>query len=217
MSGRSSLRSVLALAALAACGKSAPPAPEADPSKVIDIAKKLEMNMPGMSTVPDCKDADYVGTLPVTYRSVMLLAGETPSVEPRDAEWINPVELDAMPVRALLDGKDAKVKRRAAAEVLAAKAFLMFKVDVVNAPMALGFKELKIGTVLTRVIKFDRAGNPTCVGRVEFQNDQAKSDWAISVSDKAVIDPAVAKALRDDLAAQYVKNAPHPAAIPAKT
>ena len=202
---------------MAACGKSAPPAPEADPAKVIDIAKKISMNMPGMSTVPDCKDADYVGTLPVTYRSLVLLAGEVPSVEARDQDWINPVELDATPVRELLEGKDTKRKRRAAAQMLKANAYLLYKVDVVNAPMALGFKELKIGTVLTRVIKFDRAGVATCVGRVEFQNDQAKSDWAISVSDKAVIDPAVAKALRDDLAAQYVKNAPRPAAIPAKT
>ena len=218
MSGRSSLHSVLAVALVAACGKSAPPPPEADPAKVIDVAKTLGTNMPGMSTVRNCTDADYPGTVSMTWRSLLLLSGDVPSKEPRDADWINPPELDAMQVRELLEGKDTKVKRRAAAHVLDAKAYLVFKVDVVNAPMALGFKELKIGTVLGRVIRFEKNLTPTCVGMFEFQNDQAKSDWAISVSDKAVIDPAVAKALRDDLAAQYLKNAPQVAAIPpAKT
>jgi hypothetical protein len=82
------------------------------------------------------------------------------------------------------------------------------KVDVVNAPIALGIKELKIGSASARAIRYERNGKPTCVSLVDFTNDRAKSDWAISVSDKTLIDPAVAKAMRDDLAAQYVKRAP---------
>jgi len=214
MSARSSAHKLALALALAACGKSAPPPPEADPAKVIDIAHKLEANMPGMATVRDCKPDDYAGALPLTWRSLTQLAGETQSKESRDADWINPPELDAAPVRVLLDSQDVKLKRRAAAEVLGAKSFMLYKVDVVNAPMAVAIKELKTGTVLTRIIRFERDTTPTCVAMLDFQNDPAKSDWAISVSDKPLIDPAVAKALRDDLAAQYVKNAPRATVIP---
>jgi hypothetical protein len=217
MSARSSLHNVALVGLLlAACGKNAPPPPEADPAKVVDVAHKMTLNMPGMAAVRECKPDDYQGVLPLTWRSLLLLANEKPSAEPRDAEWINPVDLDAAPVRALLDSKDTTSKRRAAASILAAKAYLLYKVDVVNAPMALGIKELKTGTVLTRIIRFERDQTPTCIAMLDFQNVQAKTDWAISVSDKQVIDPAVAKALRDDLAAQYVINAPRPTAIPTK-
>jgi hypothetical protein len=217
MSARSSLRNVALVALLAtACGKKAPPPREADPTRVAAVAHKITMNMPGIAAVRECKPDDYAGVLPLTWRSLLLLANEKPSAEPRDADWINPVELDAAPVRALLDSTDATSKRRAAASILDAKAYMLYKVDVVNAPMALGIKELKTGTVLTRIIRFERDQTPTCVGMVDFQNDQAKTDWAISVSDKQIIDPAVAKALRDDLAAQYVINAPRPTAIPSK-
>ena len=36
----------------------------------------------------------------------------------------------------------------------------------------------------------------------------AKSDWAVAHSDHVMIDPEVAQAMRDDLAAQYVKLVP---------
>lgn len=220
MQGRSSRHSalLLALGAFAghiACGKSAPPPPEADPAKVTTLAKQLIANMPHMMAVRECKPADYAGTLPMTYRSLTLLSGDTPSREAFDADWVNPTELDAPQIRVLLDSKDTTLKRRAAVPVLDAKGgYLVYKVDVVNAPMALGIKELKIGTVLTRIIRFEHDTTATCVGSLDFQNDRAKSDWAIQVSDKPGIDPAVVKALQDDLAAQYVKNAPRPAAVP---
>ena len=220
MQVRSSLRSALLLAVGAfggqvACGQKAPPPPEADPAKVTTLAKQLLANMPHMAAVRECKDADYAGTLPMTYRSLTLLAGDTPSREAFDADWVNPTELDAAEVRVLLDSKDPKLKRRAAVPILDAKGgYLVYKVDVVNAPMALGIKELKIGTVLTRVIRFEHDTVATCVGSVDFQNDRKKSDWAIEASDKPGIDPAVVKALQDDLAAQYVKNAPRPLAVP---
>jgi hypothetical protein len=204
------------LASVAACKKPAPPVPEADPAKVAVLAKQLVANMPGMAAVRQCKDADFANTTPLTFRSTLLLAGEAPSTtEPRDAEWINPPQLDGAAIRTLLDSKDTTAKRRAAAEVLASKAFLMFKVDVVNAPMALLVKELKIGTILSRAIRYEANGQPTCVINVDFQNDRAKSDWAISVSDKTLIDPKVAQALREDLADQFLKHAPGRAPAPA--
>ena len=76
--------------------------------------------------------------------------------------------------------------------------------------MALGVKELKIGTIHTRVIRYEKNGTPGCVLVFNFQNDRAVSDKAIEMSDKAEIDPAVAKVLRDDLVAQYIKLAPRP-------
>ena len=48
-----------------------------------------------------------------------------------------------------------------------------------------------------------------------FQNDQKISDDAIAVTDKATVDPAVAKILREDLAHQYITLAPRGKAAPA--
>ena len=85
---------------------------------------------------------------------------------------------------------------------------------MVNAPLALGVKELKPGTVGSRVIiRFDNnAPAPrrarACVRVPELA--RAQTEWAIAKSDKAGIDPLVSQALRDDLAAQYVKLAPKP-------
>src|SRR5882672_2534176 len=84
-----------------------------------------------------------------------------------------------------------RARREAAAVLLAAPAYVVYKVDDVNAPMALAVKELKIGTIATRVIRYANTGVPDCVTVFYFQNTKDKSDWAISVSTKALIDPAV--------------------------
>ena len=179
--------------------------PEADPAKVKNLAHQLIVNEPGMAAVRECKDADYANTIPVTWRTLKLLAGDPIGKENREADWINPPQLEAPAFRKVLESKD----RHAAAQILAKNAaYLVHKVDVVNAPIALGIKELKIGSIGARAIRYERDGKPTCVALVDFTNDRAKSDWAISVSDKTLIDPAVAKAMRDDLADQYVKHAP---------
>jgi hypothetical protein len=183
--------------------------PEADPAKVKNLAHQLIANEPGMSAVRECKDADFANTIPMTWRSLRTIAGDPITKENREADWINPTQLDAPAIRTFLEAKDTTQKRRAAATILAKNAaYLVHKVDVVNAPIALGIKELKIGSASARAIRYERNGKPTCVSLVDFTNDRAKSDWAISVSDKTLIDPAVAKAMRDDLAAQYVKRAP---------
>lgn len=179
--------------------------PEADPAKVKALAHQLIANEPGMAAVRECKDADYANTIPVTWRTLKLLGGDPIGKENREADWINPAQLDAPAFRAVLEKND----RHAAAQLLGKNAaYLVHKVDVVNAPIALGIKELKIGSIGARAIRYERDGKPTCVTLVDFTNDRAKSDWAISVSDKTLIDPAVAKAMRDDLADQYVKHAP---------
>jgi hypothetical protein len=201
MLGRSLLLS-LGVLVLGACKAKQP---EADPAKVKNLAHQLIANEPGMAAVRDCKDADYANTMPVTWRTLKLLAGDPIGKENREADWINPAPLDEPAFRAVLEKGD----RHAAAKILAKNAaYLVHKVDVVNAPIALGIKELKIGSIGARAIRYERDGKPTCVSLVDFTNDRAKSDWAISVSDKTLIDPAVAKAMRDDLADQYLKHAP---------
>ena len=197
------------LLSLVILGGCKPKQPEADPAKVKVLAHKLITNEPGMAAVRECKDADYANTIPMTWRSLRTIAGDPITRENREADWINPPQLDAPAIRTLQDSKDTTAQRRAAAQLLAKDAaYLVHKVDVVNAPIALGIKELKIGSISARVIRYERNGQPTCVSLVDFTNDRAKSDWAISVSDKTLIDPAVAKAMRDDLADQYVKHAP---------
>ncbi len=201
MWGRSSLPS---LALLAACGHSAPKQPEADPALVKTLASKMTNSVPAPAAVRQCTKADYQGVPSLTSRTLLQLAGETLKNDPEHAEWINPPGLEADAFHAVATGD-----RHAAATVLAAPAWVVYKVDMVNAPIALSVKELKIGTIGARAMRFStKTGQPDCVEVFFFQNDQAKSDWAIAQSNKTLIDPAVAKAMRDDLAAQFLTHAP---------
>ena len=223
MSGRSSRHSarvaprvpvivavaVAAAAALAACGKKAPAKPEADPAQITTIAAKLVEHSPVPAAVRECKPEELAAPITMTFRTLRELAGQTPGKETEQAAWINPPDLDTPAARALLEAPDKVAKREAAATLLAAPAWIVYRVDLVNAPMALGVKELKTGTISMRIIRYDRATTlPTCVTVFDFQNTRAKTDWAISVSNKAYIDAAVAKVLQDDLAEQYLKLLP---------
>lgn len=217
MSERSSLRSVLVLAALAACGNKTK-APEADPAVAKELATQIMNHMPGNSTVPECTDAQLGGVqATATYRAMLTLAGRpTPDFEATLKPWVNPPELDAPAVRTLVDPTSSDTaKRRAAAELQRAKSLLVYRIDMVNAPIALAVKHPIRGTVHTRTIRFDN-GLPTCVALLSFQNDKDKSDWAIARSDKAIIDPEVAKAMQDDLTEQWLKVAPGHAPAPKK-
>lgn len=213
MSGRSSRHELLCLCVLAACGKTAK-VPEADPAQAAALATKVNTNMPAPSATRMCTEADFKDILPITYRSIRTLAGQpVPEAsdfrsQPALAEWTNPPALEAPAIRPLIDGKASDTaKRRAAAGFVNAKALGVYIADVVNAPIALQVKHLAIGTIHARVIRFE-AGLAVCVQQIEFQNDKEKSDWAIARSDKPLIDPEVAKAMRDDLVDQYVKRAP---------
>jgi hypothetical protein len=214
MSGRSSRRDLAAVAALATvtlgCSKSAPNKPEADPATVKALAATMASEVPTPAAVRDCAPADLDGGATLTFRTLMVLGDKKiDPMRPEEAEWINPPALDAPAARTLLDpSASATAARQAAAELLAVPHWIVYKVDNVNAPMALGVKELKIGTVGTRVIRYELTGHPSCVLVFFFQNDKAVSDQAIEQSDRAVIDPAIAERLRKDLAAQWVEQAP---------
>lgn len=211
MSARSSRLGSLALAvALTACGSkpAAPPKPEADPGKVTAIAKTLLGNTPAPLAVRECTPADFAGTAALTERTVLLLAKETPSAEATRAEWTNPPELDHPAARVLVDAKaDATAQRQAAAELLGVKGYVVYRVDMVNAPIALEVKELKRGALGMRAIGYDHKGTAICVSVFIVQNDKAKSEWAMDHSDRAKIDPAVAKAMRDDLRDRLLEKA----------
>jgi hypothetical protein len=216
MSARSSRHSGLVLAGAAAlvagaCGKgsSEPTKPEASPAEVTALAATMAKNVPTPAAVRDCTHDDLAGGTPMTFRALMQLGDQKLSDHPEEAAWINPAELDAPAVRVFLDDKATKLaKRQAAAELLAAKFWVAYKVDLVNAPMALGVKELKIGTVHTRVVRYEKTGLPSCVVVFNFQNDKAVSDKAIEISDQGEMDPEVSKLLRDDLIVQWIKLAP---------
>ena len=88
---------------------------------------------------------------------------------------------------------------------------LVYRVDNVDAPMALAVKEPKRSTIGTRAIRYEQTGKATCVQLFFFQSTKKVSDWAIDKNDMALIDPAVAKVLRDDLTEVYKATAPRPA------
>jgi hypothetical protein len=210
MSARSSPRSALALAlALAACGKTSATG-GADPAAVQKLASALIVNMPAIGALRDCTPADLANVPALTWRRLQQLAHDKIADDPEHAAWINPPELDAPAAVTLTDDKATDAaKRSAAATLLAAPGLVIYKVDLVAAPMALGLKELKIGTVGTRVFRYDtKTTKATCVQVFNFQNTQELSDRAIEASDKAQLDPKIVQALKDDLAAQYVKLAP---------
>jgi hypothetical protein len=210
MSARSFRRSFVVALALAACGKSSgPPKPEADPAQVHQLAAKMLREVPTPAATRECTDKDFDGGVHMTWRTLKEIGRDKIPARPEDESWINPHALDAPAARTLAQPEaDKKLARQAAAELLAAPFWVVYKVDYVNAPMALGVKELKQGTVGTRIIRYEKSGLPGCVLVWFFQNDQKISDDAIAVSDKAEIDPAVAKILRDDLVQQYVTKAP---------
>jgi len=216
MSGPSSPRNVglVLLAALAAC-KSTPKQPEADPALVKTLAAKMAQNMPAPQAARACQPKDYVGVPTLTFPTLLRLGEQPVAADNAHADWINPPQLES-PTAHDLAATDETTRRRAAALMLSVPAWVVYKVDMVNAPMALGLKELKISTIGARAIRFGQNGLPECVEIFYFQSDQKVSDDAIAKSDRAIIDPAVAKMLRDDLTQQYLMHAPRaPAAAPA--
>jgi hypothetical protein len=195
--------------AAAACGHGATQ-PEADPALIQPLAAKMAADVPVPAASPKCTPADLANAPDLTYRTLRELGNMPIAPTPELADWINPAQLDAPAARVLLDpAADATAKRRAAAELLAAPAWVVHQVQLVAAPLALGVKELKIGTIGTLIVRYDRTtGKPTCTQLFSFQNTRETSDWAIRTSDTLVVDPRIQKALRDDLAAQYLKLTP---------
>ncbi len=215
MSGRSSARErALILVALVGCGSSggatgsaAAPA-EADPAAVTALARTMLANAPTPGGGRDRTAADPRGALPLTQNALLRLAGQAIAADPEHADWLNPPELDGAPVRAMLAAAPGSpAARQAAAAVLAAPAALVYRIDNVDAPLALGVKELKIGTVGARLIRYEK-GAPVCIQVFHWQNDREVARKAIEASDRAIVDPAVAANLRADLTARYLATAP---------
>jgi len=204
MSARSSLRSALVLAVVGCGGKSAP---EADPAAVTELATKLMRNEPSIGSVRMCEEAELVGAFRMSEVTVRKLTKKLRIPDdPEHADWMNPPEIDMPQARVLVDPKaELQEQRRAAAAVLAAPFYLVYRIDNVNAPIAVGLKDPKIGTVTARAIRYDTQARPICVRVFAFQNDRAKHDWAKSQVESApTVDPAVAEAMRDDLREQYL-------------
>lgn len=164
-------------------------------------------NSPVPAAVPTCSEPELASRATLTFSALRLLAGQTldRTVE-ETKDWVNPTALDAAAALTLLDATSTPTARRqAAGDLLGAPSWVVYRVDLVNAPMAVGVKELKTGMIAGRIIRYDRAsGRPTCVTQWNAQNSRDKTDWAISISNKPYIDPAVASVLRDDLVAQYL-------------
>ena len=204
MSGRSSRPSVAIaiLLAVAGCPRKGSP-PEADPAKVAALAQVMIKNIPPPAGARDCTVGDLHAT-PLTARTMFQLGAEPlPEKVPEYDEWINPPALDAPAARVLLDKGASETDRRpAAAALLGATSFIVYKVEMVNVPIALGVKELKRGALGMRAIGYDAKGSATCLLVFTVQNDNKVAEWAMDQSDKALIDPAIAKAVRDDLTKQ---------------
>jgi len=209
MSARSSLHELVVLALVTSACSSKAKAPEADPAKFVAIAKQMAKTFPGPG-MKECDGKDVVGGATFTATTFFQIAeSKFDTQKPEYQEYVNPAELDSPAARTLIDAKASETqKRQAAAELLSAPFYLVYHVDLVNAPMALEIKELKRGTVGARAVRFDKTGNAQCVRVFYWQNDKALNDAAIAKSNKATMDPAVAKELRDDLRAQMLKRIP---------
>jgi hypothetical protein len=213
MSGRSSPHSVVALGlALVACGKSAPaqpPPPEIDPGIAVALARQMLQHAPTAGAVDDCKPGQLTGGLSMTQVTLLKVGMQKVADDPEHAAWINPPDLDGPAAQTMATTHGGTPERRqAAAQFMGAPFYVVYRVDNVDAPMALGLKELKIGTIGGRAIRYEKSGLAGCVTVFTFQDDQAVSDQAIAESDKTLIDPKVVDRLRKDLAAQYLKHAP---------
>ena len=207
MSARSFVPNLgIALAALAtAC--TATHKPEADPDRLTPIMAAMDKNTPAPGAAPGCTPDQMIGGATMTQVTLLKIAHEPANIGPTRDDWINPAELDSPAARELIDPNiDETTKRQAAYELLSAPFFLVYRIDIVDAPMALGIKDLKRGTVGSRVLRYDTQGDIVCVKVMNFQSSLAKSDWAILKSNLAVIDPKVAAELRDDLRAQMLKH-----------
>jgi hypothetical protein len=209
MSARSFRRELIAACSVAAaCGKHGPPKPEADPKKVVELAGKILRNVPAPAVARDCKPEDLVGTT-MTQVTLLQVAHEKVDDTPEHMDWINPPDLDSPAARVLADPKaDTTAAREAAAEILAGAGYTIYRVDIVNAPLALGVKDPKLSTVSGRVFHYDKAGAIVCAHLFDVVEDPEKGAWAVAHADRAYVQPEIVRAVREDLHTQYVKTAP---------
>ncbi len=190
---------------VAACGGAS--RPEADPAVVTRLAKQMIKATPPPGASRACRLDELAGGATMTYVTVARLAKEPLPDSPSFADWINPAELDAPAARTLLVATASETERRqSAAELMAAPFYLVYLVDNVNAPIALGVKELKQGFASARAIRYTKTGVVECLMVFTWENDDERSKWGIAMSNRPTIDPEVAKAMQEDLRTEMLKR-----------
>jgi hypothetical protein len=207
MSARSSVRelaSVLGvLGVVVGCGSKGP---QGDPAAFAALAKTMIKNVP-VPGAPECPGEQVLGGATMTMLTLLKIAKQPFEDHPGRRDFVNPPELDVPAARTLIDDKASEAdRRRAAGELAAAPFYLVYFVDHVDVPMALGIKELKRGVAGGRALKYDKRGNLVCVRVFAWLNDKKVSEEAIAKSDKAVLDPAIVQRLRADLTAQLLRR-----------
>lgn len=206
MSARSSaLELAIALIALTACGKKERKLPEADPAKITTLAKRMVKNVPVPAGAPVCKFEQLMGGATLTKKTLYQLAETTPDKRPDVADYVNPTELDAPAARQILDNPaDEKLRRQGAAELLRAPFYLVYHVDLVDTPLALGVKDFKKSTVGARALRYDKTGKIECLYVFFWTNDPEMQKWAVQQTNRPLVDPAVAQKLQEDLRKQML-------------
>jgi hypothetical protein len=210
MLGRSSpreLAAVVVLASIAAGAGACRKPPEADPEKVVKLAQTMIRNVPVPGAARDCTPSELQNGATVTMRTLYMLAElEMPDIAGLQA-WINPTELDSPAATALVDeNASEKAKRQAAAELLAAPYFLIYRVDHIAAPLALGVKEFKRGSVGARALHYNKKGELVCLIVFDWLNDDTKAREAYAKSTYAKVAPEVIQQQREDLVDQMLKK-----------
>jgi hypothetical protein len=189
--------------------------PEADPAKIKTLAENILRNVPVPGAARDCTPADLPNNATMTMRTTYMLAeAEMPKLD-RLAEWINPRELDSPAALVLIDeGFSEKQRRQAAAELLAAPSYLIYSVDHIAAPLALGLRETKRGSVGARALRYDKRGELMCILVFDWLNDDnvAREGFA-KIGEGGGCPPGVPcvpadviKKQRDDLVDHYLKK-----------
>lgn len=207
MWGRSSARSAAVAAAALALAACARRPPEADPAEIQALALRIGKNVPVPGAARTCQPSELVGGATMTELTLRQLAKAEPSNEPTHGEWINPIELDSPAAIVLIDpASSAQVQRRAAAELLAAPFYLIYRIDHIAAPLALGVKEYKRGSVGARALRYDKHGKLVCLVVFDWLNDDTVSRQAFELAQRGQYGEKVITLVRDDLRAQMLKK-----------
>ena len=135
------------LAALAAC-ESTPKQPEADPAHVKALATKMAQNTPAPQAARACQPNRPTSACPtLTDRTLLQLADLPIKADPEHADWIEPAAALESPTVHELTGTDSARPPRRRHRCWACRPGSSTRSTWSNAPMALGIKELKIGTI----------------------------------------------------------------------
>ncbi|MBX3159618.1 MAG: hypothetical protein KF773_26850 [Deltaproteobacteria bacterium] len=207
---------LLLVGLVGACSKSEDGAPAvqkkptADPAAAQKLAEAMRKNDPMPAAARECTPEDYQGVMTLTYPSVVKLAGQPVARDQHEnADWINPYDLDHPSVRTLLDrGADATARGEAAAELLAAPSYLVYRVDLVDVGLVFEIKDLKRGIVGARSIKYDRNARLVCVSTFTFKNTKKVSEWGMDEAEKGGVrvNKVVVDKLREDLRLRYLRR-----------